>query len=96
MKKTFVLLILLILIILSSCSSSKKEPIKTDLDLSQYSSIILDIKSVEKDFFTGVLPWAYPCTYTVHYSLEKEFSVGDRVEVYYTELHLMKGKNRNG
>lgn len=86
MKKTLVLLILLILIISSSCSSSKKESIKTDLDLSQYSSIILDIKSVEKDFFTGVLPWAYPCTYIVHYSLDKKFSVGDRVEVYYTEL----------
>lgn len=59
---------------------------ETEIDLTQYESVILDIESFTETGFTGTLPWAYPCTYEVQYPTDGEFCIGDRVEVYYTSL----------
>lgn len=87
MKKLSIFSIFLAVVLLySACSAKKVEHLGTDLDLSKYESITLDILSIDDTSFVGKLPWAYPCTYIVHYPLEEEFCVGDRVEVYYTGL----------
>lgn len=63
---------------------------------AQYSMITLDLLSIDADSFTGQTPWAYPCTYTVHYALGDGFCVGDRVEVFYSSLTEDEGAHESG
>ena len=59
----------------------------TALDaLDAYDSIVLNIEAIGEASFTGVLPYSYPCIYTVTYDLPDDFCVGDQVVVYYNEL----------
>lgn len=75
-----------LLFVLQAAGYPREKHMETELDLTQYESMILDIAEFTQEGFTGYLPWAYPCTYRVNYQTDGEFCVGDRVEVYYTSL----------
>ena len=75
-------------LLLTACSpqpqvSEKPSP---PVGYENYDSITLDITEIGSDHFKGKLPWPYPCEYTVNLSLGEEYCVGDRVDVYYSDL----------
>lgn len=66
------------------------------IDISQYETLTLDIKSIEDDSFTGTTPWPLPNIYNVKYKLGDKFCVGDRVTVYYSSMEEVDDMNENG
>lgn len=74
--------------LLTSCSTKAQPPKQATppSGYETYASIPLDIIELAPDHFKGKLPWPYPCVYTVAYPLGEDYCVGDRVQVYYSDL----------
>lgn len=84
-------------LLLTACSShprpQKEAP--PPLGYENYDSITLDITEISSDHFKGTLPWPYPCVYIVSYALGEGYCVGDRVEVYYSDLREIDRTNES-
>ncbi|MDF2942338.1 MAG: hypothetical protein K0S01_1196 [Herbinix sp.] len=87
MKRIFqVVYIIIILCLLISCSKKNEDKDESKENIENSESLTLSIQEIGDGYFLAVPPWPSPENYKVFASLDKDFCIGDYVDVYYDEM----------